>query len=142
MKKLLILLLILTSSVIFAQRKWVGFYCGYAGNPSAQVVMMDSLVKKSEFMKIRKKLFDTDNATKCLAVIVCEILEKKGSIILTKHEKNEIIKAYKSEGKITIIFGCASLVKTTMKKILNENDNCNESGEHFKRIAIKRYKKF
>ncbi len=140
MKNLFIVFFLLISHMLMGQIKnTIGFYCGYNGDPSSTIVMMDNLVKKSNFKLIRKKLFDPDNPTKCLAVIVCEILEKKGEIKMTKIEKDEIKNAYRSERKIIIIYGCAYKKQTTMKNILNEID-CNKSGDYFKRMAIKRYK--
>ena len=58
---------------------------------------------------------------------------------MTKNEKNEIIKAYQSDAKIIVYCSDVYIKHTTMKEILNENDN-DKFENHFKRIALKRYK--
>jgi len=120
MKKYILVFLILLSGITFAEKSYIiGFSIGYGGEPTKAVIKMDQLVEKSKYKLIRQELFTHDNATKCLAVIICEILEKKGRLKLTKLEKQEINLAYKSDGKITFYSGCDYKNITTIKDLLN-----------------------
>jgi len=151
MKKLISIFLILIPLVSFSQEtSHIGFSVGYGGKPTASVKMMDHLVEKSKYKLIRQKLFTHDNATKCLAVIICEILEKKGFIKLSKDEKYEISLAYKSDRKITLYSGCAYKNVTTIKDLLDGKYNNQklisrkfyhnrEFYHNFKEQAQKRY---
>ena len=151
MMKYISTFLILFPLITFAQETtYIGFSVGYGGKPTASVTMMDHLVEKSKYKLIRQELFTHVNATKCLAVIICEILEKKGFIKLSKDEKYEISLAYKSDRKITFYSGCAYKNVTTIKDLLNGKynnqklstrkfDHNREFYHNFREQAQKRY---
>lgn len=122
MKKLIILSILLTVGIVYAQKSTqFGFYVGYAGDPTTKVVIMDRLVQEAKYKIIRKELFSQDIVSKYLAVIVCEILQEKKRIHLSEAEKNEISLAYKSDSKITYLVGCEFSKETTIKNLLNKN---------------------
>jgi len=145
-KMLFIVLAILSTEIIFAQdTNYLGFSCGYGRKPTSSVKIMDNLVEKLKFKTIRNNLFAHDNATKCLAVIICEILDKKGYIKLTINERVEIKKAYKSERLVIICSGCTLLKKTTIKNLLNEKyyrsqkHNYRGCNQNFREQVQRRY---
>jgi hypothetical protein len=145
MKKYILVFLTVLSGITFAQKSYnIGFSVGYGGEPTKAVIKMDQLVEKSKYKLIRQELFTHDNATKCLAVIICEILEEKGRVKLTKLEKHEITLAYKSEGKIKFYKGCDYSKVTTIKDLLNEKyinqkHSTREYNINFREQARKRY---
>jgi hypothetical protein len=122
MKKLILLSILFSTGIVFAQKSsQFGFYVGYSGVPTTNVVMMDRLIHEAKYKIIRKELYSQVIVSKYLAVIVCEILQEKKRIHLTEAEKNEIILAYKSDRKITYCSGCAFSKETTIKNLLNKN---------------------
>jgi hypothetical protein len=122
MKKLIFLSLLFIAGIAYAQKSSkFGFYVGYNGVPTRNVVMMDRLIHEAKYKIIRKELYSQDIVSKYLAVIVCEILQEKERIHLTDAEKNEIILSYKSDRKITYCSGCAFSKETTIKNLLNKN---------------------
>ncbi len=71
MKQLIILSILLTVGIVYAQKSTqFGFYVGYAGDPSTKVVIMDRLVHEAKYKIIRKELYSQDIVSKYLAVIV------------------------------------------------------------------------
>jgi len=116
----------------------IGFACGYAGSKSESVTLIDSLVSNREYVEIKELLNSRDYGVKCLAIIVCEILDNKGTITLTDKELDEIKKMYSSKKKINICSGCTYYAEPTIEDILNETD-FDGWGFNIKQIAKNRY---
>ncbi len=125
------------STTVFANGK-IGFACGYAGSPTESVVLIDSLVKSKDYNKIISLLKSNDDGVKCLAVIVCEILDSNEKIKLTDKDKKNISDAYNSKEKINICSGCTYYAEPRLSDILNEVD-FDDWGFNMKKIAKERY---
>jgi hypothetical protein len=134
-----ILIFFSINSTIIAQDK-IGFACGYDGNRTESVVLIDSLVTHKNYNKLRDLLTSNDNGIKCLAVIVCEILEAKEKIKLTEKEKTIIKNAYNSKNKIKFCSGCTYNAKPKLTEVLNEI-NFDDFGFNIKKITKDRYDK-
>ncbi len=116
----------------------IGFACGYAGSKSESVALIDSLVSNMEYFQIKELLNSRDYGVKCLAIIVCEILEEKGKISLTDKEIAEIKESYLSKERIKICSGCTYSGEPTIAEILNETD-FDGWGFNVKKMAKNRY---
>lgn len=133
-----ILSILLVFALNISAQNRIGFACGYAGGKSESVALIDSLVSNREYVEIKELLNSRDNGEKCLAIIVCEILENKGKISLTDKELDEIKKSYLSKKKIKICSGCTYYAEPTIEEILNETD-FDGWGFNIKQIAKNRY---
>ena len=141
MKRLFFILFILAAQITLAQKSnSIGFACGYSGTPSKSVKEMNKLVESSNYNKIRRKINSRENASRCLAIIVSEILEEKGIIRLTQKEKKRILTTYNSNKKISVCAGCTYFNEMTLKEILNEIA-VDEFGFNFKKIAREYYER-
>lgn len=139
MRRLLFTLsILLVFALKISAQNRIGFACGYAGSKSESVALIDSLVSKKEYFEIKELLNSRDYGIKCLAIIVCEILENKGKISLTDKELEGIRKSYSSKNRIKICSGCTYSAEPTMEEILNETD-FDGWGFNMKQIALNRY---
>ena len=140
MKYIFIILILFAAHSAFSQKvEVIGFACGFGGGPTRSVTLMDSLVEIKNFKTLKNKLQSDNSAEKCLSVIICEILETKEIIRLSKEEKEFIIESYKSQDELSLCSGCTYHGQTTIKDFLNKTDQ-EDSRFSFRDQAEKRYK--
>lgn len=96
----------------------IGFSCGYAGSPTESVVLIDKLVERKNYDELLRVLNYDDKGVKCLAVIICELLELKEKIKLTIENKERIRDVYNCKEKICICSGCAQYQEMTISDIV------------------------
>jgi len=84
--------------------------------------MVKDLLIANDFSTIRNLLDAKNNALKCLAVIVCELLSENKKVVLTENELQKMNSYYRSSYTIGRCSGCNIGDKTTMENILNNSD--------------------
>ena len=123
MKKfgLIFFLFFLSNYSVVAQKNTVGFHCGYAAIPSADVSSMAELLKNNDIESIRKGLVSPALSIRFLSVIILERLEKRGAIKFTVKDKEQISANQSIERYVNVCNGCLGDETIKLSKLLTSS---------------------